>query len=92
VLWGEKTSLQEVLGPLAYEYTADLFLPSGEISDSLLHLMAKTGSEDGREMIVFIFADCDPSGYQMAVSIGHKLRALATLKMRNAFTKPPAMR
>ena len=38
--------------------------------------MAKTGAEDGREMIVLVFADCDPAGYQMAVSIGHKLRAL----------------
>ena len=37
--------------------------------------MARTGAEDGREMIVLVFADCDPAGYQMAVSIGHKLRA-----------------
>jgi len=27
-------------------------------------------------MVVLVLADCDPSGYQMAVSIGHKLRAL----------------
>ncbi len=26
-------------------------------------------------MIVLVFADCDPAGYQMAVSIAHKLRA-----------------
>ena len=26
-------------------------------------------------MVVFVFADCDPAGYQMATSIGHKLRA-----------------
>lgn len=76
VFFGEKTSLGEVLGPLANYYGADLYLPSGEISDTMLAIMAKTGAKDGREMVVLVFADCDPAGYQMAVSIGHKLRAL----------------
>jgi hypothetical protein len=76
VFWGEKTSLEEVLSPLAEEFEADLYLPSGEISDSMLAKMARIGSGDGREMVVLVFADCDPAGYQMAVSIAHKLRAL----------------
>jgi hypothetical protein len=76
VLFGEKTSLGEVLDPLATEYGADLYLPSGEISDTWLARMARTGAEDGREMVVMVLADCDPAGYQMAVSIAHKLRAL----------------
>ncbi len=76
VFYGEKTSLGSVLDPLAEKYGADLYLPSGEISNSQLARMAADGADDGREMIVFIFADCDPAGYQMAVSIGHKLRAL----------------
>jgi hypothetical protein len=75
VFWGEKTSLDDVLGPLANEFEADIYLPSGEVSDSMLHTMAHTGAMDGREMIVLVFADCDPAGYQMVVSIGHKLRA-----------------
>lgn len=66
--YGEKTSLGTVLDPLATSYDADLYLPSGEISNSLLAKMAKLGHQDKREMIVFIFADCDPAGYQMAVS------------------------
>lgn len=76
VFYGEKTSLGSVLDPLAENYAADLYLPSGEISNSQLARMAADGADNGREMIVFIFADCDPAGYQMAVSIGHKLRAL----------------
>ena len=76
VFYGEKTSLGEVLEPLSEGYDADLYLPSGEISDTLLATMAKVGAEDGRPMVVLIFADCDPAGYQMAVSIGHKFRAL----------------
>lgn len=75
VFYGEKTSLAGVLDPLAREYGADLYLPSGEISNTMLATMARNGERDGREMIVFVFADCDPAGYQMAVSIAHKLRA-----------------
>ena len=75
VFWGEKTSLDEVLGPIAETFGADLYLPSGESTDTMLHTMARTAAEDGREMLVFVFADCDPAGYQMSVSIAHKLRA-----------------
>jgi hypothetical protein len=74
-IFGEKTSLENVLGPLAERYQADLYLATGEISNTQIHTMAKSGSDDGRELIVFAFTDCDPAGYQMAVSIAHKLRA-----------------
>ena len=80
VFWGEKTSLGAVLRLLADAYDADLYLPSGESSDTQLHKMARVGASDGREMIVFVFADCDPAGYQMAVSIAHKIRALQMSK------------
>lgn len=76
VFWGEKTSLGDVLEPLSARFSADLYLPSGETSDSQLALMGRVGETDGRPMVVFVFADCDPAGYQMATSIGHKLRAL----------------
>jgi hypothetical protein len=75
VLWGEKTSLRSVLGPISGQYHTDLYLPTGEISDTMLFRMAQAGAADGRPMVVLVFADCDPSGYQMVVSIAHKLRA-----------------
>ena len=78
-IFGEKGSLEEVLLPLAIEYEADLYLPSGEISDSLLYRMAKDAAEDGRPLIVFTVSDCDPAGWQMPVSIGRKLQALRDL-------------
>lgn len=79
VFYGEKTSLGEVLDPIAERHDASLYLPAGEISDTQLHTMAKVGAEDGRPMVVFIFADFDPAGHQMAVSIGRKLQALKDL-------------
>ena len=79
VIFGEKASLEDVLLPIARRYDADLYLPSGEISDTLLWRMAKDGAADGRPMVVFVVADCDPAGYQMAVSISRKLQAFRDL-------------
>jgi hypothetical protein len=76
VFFGEKSSLADVLGPLATRRQADLYLPTGEISDTLLYQMARIGAEDGRPMMVFTFSDCDPAGWQMPISIGRKLMAL----------------
>lgn len=75
VLFGEKSSLEGVLAPLASSRQADLYLPTGEISDTLLHQMASTAAVDGRPMVVFCFSDADPAGWQMPVSIARKLQA-----------------
>jgi hypothetical protein len=79
VLFGEKQSIHEVAAPLCRRYEADLYLPSGELTDTQLHTMAKTGAADGRPMTVFVVADFDPSGRQMSISIGRKLQAFKDL-------------
>ena len=76
---GEKSSLEPVLGPVAAEYGADLYLPTGEISDTILHQMASRTAAEQRPLIVFYFADCDPSGWQMGISVARKLQALSEL-------------
>ena len=75
VLVGEKSSLRPVLGDVARRYDADLYLPTGEISDTQAYLMAQSAVDDGRPMVVFYFADCDPSGWQMSTSLFRKLQA-----------------
>ncbi len=75
VFFGEKSSLADVLGPLAEARQADLYLPTGEISDTMLHQMAREGAADGRPMVVLCFSDADPAGWQMPISIGRKLQA-----------------
>jgi hypothetical protein len=74
-IFGEKSSLESVLAPIATAKDADLYLPTGEISDALLHQIAKDANEDGRPLVMFTIADCDPAGRQMSVSIGRKLQA-----------------
>ena len=76
---GEKSSLEPVLGPVAEEYDADLYLPAGEISDTILHHMASRTAAEERPLVVFYFADCDPSGWQMGISVARKLQALSEL-------------
>ena len=80
VLFGEKVSLEDVLAPIADARKADLYLPTGEASDTMIHQMARIGAEDGRHMVVFYLSDCDPSGWQMAVSVSRKLQALKALE------------
>src|SRR6476659_6559942 len=78
-IFGEKASLEEVLLPIAKQQQADLYLPTGEISDTLVHRIASDAVEDGRPLVLFTLADCDPSGWQMAVSIARKLQAFRDL-------------
>jgi hypothetical protein len=40
VLFGEKTSLEDVLAPIAEAHHADLYLPTGEASDTMIYEMA----------------------------------------------------
>jgi hypothetical protein len=80
VLVGEKSSLRPALGRIAGHYEADLYLPTGEISDTQAYLMARNAADDGRPMVVFYFSDCDPSGWQMPVSLFRKLQALQAME------------
>jgi hypothetical protein len=78
-IFGEKASLEDVLLPIARATEADLYLPTGEISDTLLHRIAKDANDDGRPLVLFTLADCDPAGHQMPVSIARKLQAFRDL-------------
>jgi hypothetical protein len=75
VLVGEKSSLEPVLSPIAASYQADLYLPTGCLSDTLIYQMANIAAADGRPMVVLYFSDCDPSGWNMAVEVARKLQA-----------------
>jgi hypothetical protein len=79
VMVGEKSSLDVVLGPIAEAYQADLYLPTGDISDTMIYQMARIGDEDSRPMVVLYFADGDPSGWNMGIVIARKLQALEVL-------------
>jgi hypothetical protein len=78
-LVGEKSSLAEILKPVAAEHQADLYLPTGEISDTQIYLMAEAAREDGRPLVLLYFSDFDPAGWQMGISVARKLQAMQVL-------------
>jgi hypothetical protein len=78
-VFGEKSSLADELRPVAVETGADMYLEAGEQSLTHTHHIAGRAVADGRPLIVLVVSDCDPSGYQMPVSIARKLQALRDL-------------
>jgi hypothetical protein len=60
--------------------SADLYLETGEQSITHAYHIAERAAADGRPLVVLTVADCDPSGYQMSVSIARKLQALRDLR------------
>ena len=75
VIWSEKSSTEDVLAPIAERYRADLYLGTGEASDTLIHKMAADADADGRPVVILTVCDADPSGWQMPISIARKLQA-----------------
>jgi hypothetical protein len=80
VLVGEKSSLAAVLGPIAQRYQADEYWMTGETSDTRIYQMARSAADDGRPMVVLYFGDCDPSGWQMPISVARKLQAFKVIE------------
>jgi hypothetical protein len=76
ILYGEKSSLSAVLRPIAEAIGAEMILVTGESSDRYIWEMADRASQDGRPAVVLYFADFDPSGHQMAISVARKIQAL----------------
>jgi len=83
VIFGEKASLEDVVSPIAARRCADVYLQTGEMSDTYIYRIAKDAHADGRPLVVFTVTDCDPSGHQMSVSIARKLQAFRDLFFPN---------
>jgi hypothetical protein len=92
VIFGEKSSLEDAVQPIASEFEADLYLPTGEISDTLIYQIAKDTDQDGRPLVLFTLSDCDPAGWQMPISIARKLQAFKDMFFPNLqFEVVPAL-
>jgi hypothetical protein len=83
IFYGEKSSLSVVVRPIAELIAGEMILTTGESSDTRIAEMAKRAAEDGRPAVILYFADFDPSGHQMPVSVARKLQALRDLYYPN---------
>jgi DNA topoisomerase VI subunit B len=75
VFIGEKSSLEDVLYQIAERVKGELFLGTGESSESHVSEIAGRAAADGRPLVILYFSDFDPSGHQMAVSVARKIQA-----------------
>jgi hypothetical protein len=80
IFYGEKTSLAEILDPIARQIGAEMVLVTGESSDTRLAEAMARASKDGRPAALLYFADFDPSGHQMSISVARKVQALIDFK------------
>ncbi len=80
VLIGEKSSLRTLLQPICQRYEAELVLPTGELSTTLLYGIVSRAAADGRPCRIFYLSDFDPSGVHMPVEVSRKVQALCDLK------------
>lgn len=83
VFIGEKQSLLEVLRPIAERVRAEIVLPTGELSTTLLHGIVRRAFEDGRPCRILYCSDFDPTGWHMPVEVSRKIQALVDLRYRD---------
>jgi hypothetical protein len=83
VLIGEKSSLRNVLRPICKKYEAELVLPTGELSTTLLYGIVRRAADDGRPCRIFYLSDFDPTGIHMPIEVSRKIQALCHLKFQN---------
>jgi DNA topoisomerase VI subunit B len=80
IFYGEKSSLSVVLRPIAETIGAELVLVTGESSQTRLYEAIERANADGRPAVMLYFADFDPSGHQMSISVARKVQALQDSK------------
>jgi hypothetical protein len=72
-VWVEKTTMNDVLGPLCQHYSTNLVTGAGEMSiTAALDLVERVRVAD-RPCRIFYVSDFDPAGYGMPVSVARKV-------------------
>jgi len=77
---GEKSSLKPILQPIARRVGGQLWLPTGDLSTTMLSELEYKAYKDGRPLIILYFSDFDPSGFNMPICVARKLQALIDLR------------
>jgi hypothetical protein len=72
-IWAEKTTMNDVLLPLAQEYRCNLITGAGELSETHCRNLVQRANASGRPVRVLYVSDFDPDGRGMPVSVGRKV-------------------
>jgi hypothetical protein len=72
-IWCEKTTVNDVLGPLARHYGANLITGAGELSITACHAVVNRARLSERPVRILYVSDFDPAGLGMPVSVARKI-------------------
>lgn len=72
-IWCEKSTMNDVLGPLCQTYGAVLQTGLGELSITATLSVANRIAESGKPARIFYVSDFDPAGQSMPVAVSRKL-------------------
>src|SRR6266487_587777 len=72
-VWIEKTSLENVLGPICRRYGANLIQGEGQLSVTSVNLFMRRLRESGKPGRVYYVCDFDPQGDSMPTAVARKI-------------------
>lgn len=72
-IWAEKTTMNDVLDPIARAYKANLITGMGDLSATACKDFIKRLEQSGRQARILYISDFDPSGENMPVSVARKI-------------------
>jgi hypothetical protein len=72
-IWCEKTTVNDVLEPLAEEYGLNVVTGSGELSQTACVNVVKRAQHSGRPVCILYISDFDPAGQSMPVAVARKI-------------------
>jgi hypothetical protein len=72
-IWAEKSTMSDVLEPLAERYGVTLVQGAGDISITHCNRCVRRSEEDGRPVRILYISDFDPGGLSMPVAAARKI-------------------
>jgi hypothetical protein len=72
-IWAEKTTMNDVLEPLAEKYGINLITGMGELSITACSLFIDRAKVNGRPVRILYISDFDPGGQSMPVAVARKI-------------------
>jgi hypothetical protein len=75
-LWAEKTTMNDVLFDLAWQYNLNVVTASGEISLTHCYRLIERAKASGRPVRILYLSDFDPAGQSMPVACARKIEFL----------------
>lgn len=72
-IWAEKTTMNDILAPLASAYGVTLVTGAGDLSITACNLCVRRAVEDGRPVRILYISDFDPAGHSMPVAAARKI-------------------